>query len=94
MKGSKKNKQKGGKLDLPGANTFNFAGENIGSWVSGLGVPVVLVGIRELMKGSKKNKQKGGFSKWGDSEEEKKFNWSSQNGGDWPFKQDETQSLF
>ena len=58
----KKNQSKksvGGQLSLPDAGTFNFAGSNIGSWTNGLGVPVVLVGLRELMKGSKK-KQNGG----------------------------------
>ena len=63
MKGSKKDKQKGGQLALPGSGTFNFAGSDVGSWVNGLGVPAVLVGVRELMKGSKKNKQKGGRNK-------------------------------
>ena len=42
---------------------INFAGSDVGSWVNGLGVPAVLVGVRELMKGSKKNKQKGGRNK-------------------------------
>jgi chlorite dismutase len=55
-----KKKSKGGQLALPGSGTFNFAGSNVGNWINGLGVPVVLVGVRELMKGSKKNKQKGG----------------------------------
>merc|ERR1712100_794649 len=59
-KGTKKNKQQGGQLALPGANTLNLAGADLASWVNGLGAPVVLVGLRELLKGSKKNKQQGG----------------------------------
>merc|ERR1712146_715113 len=58
-KGTKRNRR-GGQLSLPGAGTLNLAGADLASWVNGLGAPVVLVGLRELMKGSKKNKQKGG----------------------------------
>ena len=50
-KGTKKNR-KGGQLALPGSGTLNFAGADVGSWVNGLGAPVVLVGLRELLKGS------------------------------------------
>merc|ERR1711934_729252 len=52
--------RRGGQLALPGEGTFNLAGADLASWVNGLGAPIVLVGLRELMKGSKKNKQKGG----------------------------------
>merc|ERR1711871_1545230 len=58
-KGTKKN-SRGGQLALPGAGTLNLAGADLASWVNGLGAPVVLVGLRELLKGSKKNKQQGG----------------------------------
>mgnify|MGYP007025850537 CR=1 FL=1 len=60
-KSFKQNKSKtsvGGQLSLPGTDTFNFAGSDLSSWANGLGVPVVLVGLRELMKGSKKKKNK------------------------------------
>jgi hypothetical protein len=60
LKKYKKRNSRGGQLALPGSGTFNFAGSNVGSWVNGLGVPVFLVGVRELMKRSKRNKQKGG----------------------------------
>ena len=92
LKGSKKNKQQGGQLVLPGANTLNFAGENLGNWINGLGVPVVLVGVRELLKGSKKNKQKGGKRTlrkqvgrgWGDVPSSKDFeSFNNQSGGGW-----------
>ena len=59
-KSFKQNKSKtsvGGQLSLPGAGTFNFSGSDLSSWANGLGAPVVLVGLRELMKGSKKKKQ-------------------------------------
>ena len=55
-KGTKKNR-KGGSVN-PGM--FNLAGSNLMQWVNGLGTPIVLVGVRELLKGSKKNKQQGG----------------------------------
>ena len=78
-KGTKKNR-KGGQLALPGSGTLNFAGADVGSWVNGLGAPVVLVGLRELLKGSKKDKQKGGqLSLPGNST----FNFAGENIGNW-----------
>ena len=62
LKGTKINR-KGGQLSLPGVGSFNFAGSDLAGWANGLGVPVVLVGLRELMKGSKKKSQKGGLRK-------------------------------
>ena len=62
LKGTKINR-KGGQLSLPGVGSFNFAGSDLAGWANGLGVPAVLVGVRQLMKGSKKNGQKGGSRK-------------------------------
>merc|ERR1712046_439340 len=62
LKGTKRNR-KGGQLSLPGVGSFNFAGSDLAGWANGLGVPAVLVGVRQLMKGSKKNGQKGGSRK-------------------------------